>query len=208
VRMTDRRGELAFAQKPRALVGVLQPAPQHFQRDASSTVHVLGLVDLAHPAAAEQTSDAIRSPRLAVSELRYRRVRDGCASTRRHRQRIVQRGVRKRFRSRSEQTRSAETFRCLVAQSFTAPGTQPWQVSDVLHAGIRQNRVPRLRAERPHEIANFVVHVFRIRDGFGDVLAERRLELAAQTVNGGFHRAFTGLETCRDCRIASRWIDA
>ena len=34
--MTDRRGELAFAQEPGTFLGSLQPAPQHLQRDAAS----------------------------------------------------------------------------------------------------------------------------------------------------------------------------
>ena len=95
--MADRRGELSFAEEPRAVVGVLQPAAQHFQRDAASGLDVFGFVDLAHAAAAEQTADAIRAPRLAVDELRTVRVQHGRAAARRHRRRIVQRRVRQRL---------------------------------------------------------------------------------------------------------------
>ena len=67
--MTDRRGELSFAQESGPLLGSLQPAPQDLQRDAPSAV-VFRLVDLAHPAATEQPADPIRAPRLSFLEPR------------------------------------------------------------------------------------------------------------------------------------------
>ena len=65
VRMTDRRGELPFAEKARAVVTVLQTAAQHLQRDAAPGLEVLGFVDFAHAAAAEQPADAVRPPDFA-----------------------------------------------------------------------------------------------------------------------------------------------
>jgi hypothetical protein len=62
VRMADRGGELTLAQKACAFVGILHSAAQYFERDAASAFNVLGLVDLTHATAAEQTPDAIRPP--------------------------------------------------------------------------------------------------------------------------------------------------
>ena len=141
VRMADRGGELPLAQKPRAFVGVLQAAAQHLERNPSTALGVLGFVDLAHPAAAEQTADAIRSPGLTGGELEHvRRVR-GRAEARRHRQRLVQRGVRQRLGRRGEETGRAEAFGRAIGQGLAASGAQPWQESNVLHTGIRQNRL-------------------------------------------------------------------
>ena len=50
---------------------------------------------------------------------------------------------------------------------------------------IRQNRRPGLRAQRLNEMADLVVDVPSIGNGFRDALAQQRLEPASEAMNGG-----------------------
>ena len=118
VRMADRGGELSLAQEPRAFVGVLQAAAQHLERDPSPALDVLGFVDLAHPAAAEQTADAIRPPRLTVGELRH--VRAARRPSRRARSPSAHRPAWRASASRSPR-RAGRQGRGLPARSRPAP---------------------------------------------------------------------------------------
>ena len=68
VRMIDGRGQLAFAQKARAVAGIGEPPAQDLDRDAPAMVELLGCVDFAHPAAAEEPFDAVRAKRLTGRE--------------------------------------------------------------------------------------------------------------------------------------------
>ena len=124
VGMTDRCRELTLAQKAGALVRVVETPVQDFQRDAAPALDVLGLVDLAHAAAAEQAADAIRAPRLAGGQPWRVRVMPGRGAAGRHRQRLVQGGVRDGLGAGEEQARRAETFGGVRGQCLAAPGTR------------------------------------------------------------------------------------
>src|SRR5688572_28922602 len=62
---------------------------------------------------------------------------------------------------------------------------------------IRQNRRPRLRAQRLNEMTDFVVDVPPIRNGFGNALAQKGLKPASETMLRGFDRALRRLEAGR-----------
>src|SRR5688572_26669709 len=65
MRMADSGGESAFAEKALAVLVRIQSVPHHFQRDAAAAGHVLSLVNLTHPTAAEQPDDFVIAESLA-----------------------------------------------------------------------------------------------------------------------------------------------
>ena len=70
VGVTHCSGELAFAQKSRAIRGIAQTLTQDLQGDAAPVLEVLGLVHLTHAATSEQSFDPIRPEPLARREAR------------------------------------------------------------------------------------------------------------------------------------------
>jgi hypothetical protein len=78
--MRDRGRELSLAQEARAILGTGEAAVQDFERDAPPVSPMLGLVDLAHTASAQQPADEVRTERLARCQPRLPGVH--CAGAR------------------------------------------------------------------------------------------------------------------------------
>ena len=100
--VADRRRELPLTKEPCTIFVAPQRGAQDFQRQASSCLELLGLVDLAHSTAAEQADDPIRPPELPVRKAgragpRWMIARGGDAS----RGRVA--GPRERFRPDGQQ---------------------------------------------------------------------------------------------------------
>ena len=83
---------------------------QDFEREATALLDVLGFVDIAHPAAAEQASDAIRAERLAGCEPRPGLRRVGRHAERRQRRRFVGGQLRQGPGCGRQQARRAQAF--------------------------------------------------------------------------------------------------
>ncbi len=128
VSVADRCRQLPLANESRTVFVAPQRGAQDFQRQASSCLELLGLVDLAHSTAAEQPDDPIRPPDLPVHEAGRARPRWIVRGRPACRGRVV--GPRKRFRPGGQQARRAQTFGCIKRQLPSAPRTTSRQVCD------------------------------------------------------------------------------
>ena len=68
--MADGRRELTLTEKPRAILGPVQPAAQDLQRQTPARLHLFGLIHLAHTATTEQPPDAVIAPGRSLGESR------------------------------------------------------------------------------------------------------------------------------------------
>jgi hypothetical protein len=136
VSVADRCRQLPLANESRTVFVAPQRGAQDFQRQASSCLELLGLVDLAHSTAAEQPDDPIRPPDLSVHEAGRARPRWIARGRAASRGRVA--GPRKRFRPGGQQARGAQTFGCIRRQLPSAP----WATSR--HMGDRfGHHIPR-----------------------------------------------------------------
>ena len=128
VRVADRCRELPLTKEPCTIFVAPQRVAQDFQRQASSCLELLGLVDLAHSTAAEQADDPIRPPELPVHKAGRARPRWIARGRDASRGRVA--GPRERFRPGGQQARRAQTFGCIRRQLPSAPWTTSRQVGD------------------------------------------------------------------------------
>ena len=127
-------------------------------------------------------------------------------------------GPGERFRPGGQQARRAQTFGCIRRQLPPAPWTSSrqvghrfghhiprlvWpQISPLIW--IRQNRRPGLRTQRLNEMADLVVDVPPIGNGFRDALAQQGLKPASETMHRSFDRAFRRPEAGRHGGVAAQ----
>ena len=181
--MADRRRQLPLTEESRTVFGAPQRVAQDLQRQASSGLELLGLVDLAHPAAAEQPDDPIRPPDLPVHEAGCARPRWIARGRDASRGRVA--GPGERFRPGGQQARRTQPFGRIRRQLPSAPRTTTRQVGHRFghhiprfvsgqiwpFIWIRQNRRPGLRTQRLNEMTDLVVDVPSIGNRFRDALA-------------------------------------
>jgi hypothetical protein len=153
-RVADRRGQLAFPEKPLPLRRVVNGAIEQLERNPASAGGLLRLVHLAHAAAAEQALDLVRSEALAGHQQSIARVtRQGGRPARigRHRQGfgcVVYRGAG---------ARSAAVFGVPVHQAT------PW---------VRDRREG-VKAARIRRIVEVAIHVVQRRHIMRTVATQR-----------------------------------
>jgi len=147
VGMADRGRQLSFAEEPRAVVGILQPAAQHLQGNPASGLRVFGFVNLAHAALTEQPVNAVRAPHLAGGQaLAVGAGRDRLATGRRHRGCVVREADGERLTAGLEETRGAKALGQVVPQRLAAARTTSGEMGAFLHMDRLGQNSPWTRA--------------------------------------------------------------
>ena len=139
---------------------------------------------------------AVREPLVVGCVCRQRRRRpDGTVGA------VVDARASQRLGAGRQQAGGTESLRGIRRErlSTDADNCPPMRGVDMASmSGLRQNRTPRLRVERPQQVSDLVVHVGAVRDGLGDVTLELGLKPAAQTMDRHLDRAFGRVQPPRD----------